>query len=213
MALALAAWCHAQTSVYNWVEDVETQKAEALSLAERAANLSTDDPLVLTILGMVHTLARNYGTARVLLERAIALDPNSAWACSRLGWLAAYTDRAEEAHSYFDKALRLSPVDPMNFNNYVGLGLAFQVAGDDGAAAEMFQRALDERPNAHWIHRQLAPALLGAGKEQEARKSFKALLAAYPGFSIKRYKEAMVLSPRLLDRVGEQLARLGLPED
>jgi hypothetical protein len=30
-------------------------------------------------------LRRNYGTGRVLLERAVALDPNAAWAWRRLG--------------------------------------------------------------------------------------------------------------------------------
>lgn len=212
LALALAAWCHAQSSVYNWVEDIESAKAQALELAERAASLSAEDPLILTVLGTVHTFARNYGAARVLLERAVALDPNSAWASSRLGWLSTYADRPDEAHSYFEKALRLSPIDPMNFNNHVGIASAFQVAGNDAAAAEMFQRALDERQNAHWIHRNLAPALLGAGKETEARKSFEALVAAYPNLTVKHFKEAMVFSPRVLDRIGEQLAILGLPE-
>ena len=212
LALALAAWCHAQRSVYNWADDIEAAKVEALSLAERAASLSADDPLILAVLGTVHTFARNYGAARVLLERAVALDPNSAWACSRLGWLATYADRPEEAFGYFEKALRLSPIDPMNFNNYVGLASAHQVAGDDAAAAQMFQRALDERRNALWIHRNLAPALLGAGREAEAKKSFQALLAAYPGFTIKRFKDAMVFSPQVLDRLAQQLAALGLPE-
>jgi adenylate cyclase len=198
--------------VYNWVEDIETEKATALALAERAANLSHDDPLILTVLGTVHTFARNYGAARVLLQRAVALDPNSAWAHSRLGWLEAYSDRAEEAHKHFEKALRLSPVDPMNFNNYVGTALAYQVEGKDAAAAELFQLALDERRNAHWIHRNLAPALFGAGKLQEARASFDALLAAYPDLTIKRFRDAMAISPRLLDRIGKQLAELGLPE-
>jgi adenylate cyclase len=212
LALALAAWCHAQSSVYNWAEDIEPEKEKALALAERAASLSHDDPLILTVLGTVHTFARNYGAARVLLQRAVALDPNSAWAHSRLGWLAAYTDRPEDAHKHFEKALRLSPVDPMNFNNYAGTACAFQVEGNDTAAAELFQRALDERRNAHWIHRNLAPALLGAGQEREARASFEALLAAYPDLTIKRYKDAMPTSPRVLDRIGQQLAQLGLPE-
>jgi adenylate cyclase len=212
LALALAAWCHAQSSVYNWVEDIEPEKAEALALAERAASLSHDDPLILTVLGTVHTFARHYGAARVLLQRAAALDPNSAWAHSRLGWLAAYTDRPADAHKHFERALRLSPVDPMNFNNYAGTACAFQVEGNDTAAAELFQRALDERRNAHWIHRNLAPALLGAGKEREARESFEALLAAYPDLTIKRYKAAMPTSLRVLDRIGKQLAQLGLPE-
>ena len=40
----------------------------------------------------------------------------------------------------------------MNFNNYVGMASAFQVAGEDNDAADMFLRALDERPNAFWIY-------------------------------------------------------------
>ncbi|MEX2616433.1 MAG: adenylate/guanylate cyclase domain-containing protein [Alphaproteobacteria bacterium] len=213
LALALAAWCHAQTSVYNWVDDINAAKVQALSLAERAANISTEDPLILTVLGTVHTFTRNYGTARILLERAVVLDPNAAWAYSRLGWLETYSDRPEKAQTYFYRALRLSPVDPMNFNNYVGIASALQVAGDDNAAADMFQRALDERHNAHWIHRNLAPALLGAGREREARKSFEVILAAYPGLTVKHFKDAMVFSPQVLDRMGVQLAKLGLPEE
>jgi adenylate cyclase len=213
LALALAAWCWAQRSVYNWVKDIEAAKAEALARAERAANLSSDDPLILAVLGTVHCFARNFGAARVLLERSIAIDPNSAWALSRLGWLEVYADRPDAAKQHFARAIRLSPIDPMNFNNYVGLGCAEQVAGAEEAAVEFYLRALQERPNAHWIHRQLATALYGAGRESEARASRDALLAAYPDMTIKRVKEAMVLSHRVLERMGEQLRALGLPDD
>ena len=212
LALALAAWCHAQRSVYSWVEDIEATMAKAMAHAERAADLSADDPLILTVLGTVHTFARNFGAARVLLERAVALDSNSAWAWSRLGWLATYADRPDEAQAHFAKALRLSPIDPMNFNNYAGLASAYQVAGDDNAAADMFLRALDERPHALWIHRNLAPALWGAGRTAEAHASYNALLAAYPTFTVKRFKESMVFSNRVLDRIGAQLMELGFPE-
>ena len=212
LALALAAWCHAQQSVYNWVDDTSTARAKSLALAERAADLSSDDPLILTVLGTVHTFSRNYGAAKVLLERAVALDPNAAWAWSRLGWLATYTDRPSEAQSHFERALRLSPVDPMNFNNYVGLGSSFQVEGRDDEAAEMFLRALDERPNAHWIHRNLAPALLSAGRDQEARRSYDALVAAYPSSTVADFKEVMVFPPHVLDRIGNLLVQLGVPE-
>jgi adenylate cyclase len=213
LALVLAAWCHAQSSVYNWIDDIEFAKSQALTLAEKAAGLSTDDPLILTVLGTVHTFLRNYGAARIMLERAIALDPNAAWAYSRLGWLDTYADRPAEAREFFEKALRLSPVDPMNFNNLVGIGSSFQVAGDDNAAVEMFQRALYERRNAHWIHRNLAPALLGAGREQEAKQSYEAMMAAYPDITVKRFKDAMVFSPDALDRIGTLLAKLGVPEE
>ncbi len=213
LALALAAWCWAQRSVYNWTSDTAAAKAEALKLADRAASRSADDPLILAVLGTVHTFARNYGVARVMLERAVVLDPNAAWALSRLGWLDVYADRPDEAKAYFEKALRLSPLDPINFNNYVGLASARQVAGEDGAAADLFIRALQERPNALWIHRNLAPALHAAGRHDEAHASRKALLAAYPDFTIRKFNEAMVFSPRVLERISGQLRALGVPEE
>jgi adenylate cyclase len=212
LALAVTAWCWAQRSVYNWVNDIRTAKANALGHAERAASLSADDPLILAVLGAVHTFARNHGTARILLERAVALDPNGAWALSRLGWLEVYSDRPEMARTYFERALRLSPFDPMNFNNHVGLASAHQVAGEDSAAADLFLRALGERPNACWIHRNLAPALLAAGRVAEAEASRDALLAAYPDLTIARYMEALVFSPAVLERIAEQLRALGIPE-
>ncbi len=211
MALALAAWCWAQRSVYNWHDDVDAAQFEAMTRAEHAASLSNDDPLILAVLGAVQTFARHHGTARILLERAVALDPNAAWALSRLGWLEVYADRPLAAFPHFERALRLSPLDPMNFNNHVGIASAHQVAGDDNTAADIFIRALEERPHAYWIHRNLAPALFAAGRLEEARASCDALLEAYPGLTIKRFKSAMVFSPRVLERVSAQLLELGVP--
>jgi adenylate cyclase len=167
LALALAGWCHAQRSVYNWADDIAESQAMARSLAERAADLSGDDPLILAVLGAVHTFVRNYGTARVLLERALALDPNCAWAWSRLGWIDNYSDQPKNAIEKFERALRLSPIDPMNFNNYAGLGSAYEISQDYDKASTLYLRALEERPNARWIYRNLASTLSGAGRTEE----------------------------------------------
>ncbi len=212
LALALAAWCWAQSSVYTWVDDTAAAISQALQLADRAARHATDEPLILAVLGAVHTFARNFGVARIMLERAIALDPNAAWAISRIGWLDVYSDRPVEARIWFEKSIRLSPLDPMNFNNYVGLASVCQVECDDNAAANLFLRALDERPNAIWIHRNLAPALQAAGRFNEARASLTALLATYPKLTITQYKYAMVFSPMALDRIASHLRALGVPE-
>ncbi len=213
LALALSAWCWSQHSVYNWSDEIAVVRARAIEMAERAASLSRDDPLILSVLGVVHTFARNYGTARILLERAIAIDPNSAWALSRLGWLEVYADRPGEAFQHFEHAIRLSPLDPMNFNNLVGIASAHQISGDYNAASDLFQRALMERPSAYWIHRNLAPALLAAGREEEAEASKNTMLAAYPDMTIKRYKEAMVFSPQALEDIAVHLRKLGIPEE
>jgi adenylate cyclase len=212
LALSLAGWCHAQRCVYNWTPDIIDGQAAARMLAERAANLSSDDPVILAVLGAVHTFLRNYGTARVLLERALALDPNGAWAWSRLGWIENYADQPCKAIENFERALRLSPIDPMNFNNYTGMGSAHEVAREYDKAAAFYRRALEEQPHANWIYRNLASALSGAGRLEEAREAFATMMQSYPDLTVSKFKQAMVFSPATLDIMAENLRRLGLPD-
>src|SRR5580698_10552212 len=212
LALSLAGWCHAQRSVYNWADDIAESQASARSLAERAAEMSGDDPVILAVLGAVHTFVRNYGTARVLLERAVTLDSNAAWAWSRLGWLENYADQPQRAIENFERALRLSPIDPMNFNNYVGLGSAHEIAQRYDKAAAFYRRALEERPNAGWIYRNLASSLSGAGEVEEAKRAFAEMMRNYPDLTVAKFKQAMVFSTGPLNRMAENLRKLGLPD-
>ncbi len=212
LALSLAGWCHAQRSVYNWADDIAGSQALARTLAERAAELSGDDPLILAVLGAVHTFVRNHGTARVLLERALVLDPNAAWAWSRLGWLENYADRPARAIENFERALRLSPLDPMNFNNHVGMGSAQEIAQDYDKAAAHYRRALEERPHAVWIYRHLASSLSGADRMEEAKEAYAQMMRSYPGLTGSKYKQAMVFSAPTLERMVDNLKKLGLPD-
>lgn len=212
LALSLAGWCHAQRSVYNWSPNISESQVLARSLAERAAEMSGDDPIILAVLGAVHTFVRNFGTARVLLERAVTLDPNAAWAWSRLGWLENYADQPQKAIRNFERALRLSPIDPMNFNNHVGLGSAHEIAEEYDEAAAFYRRALEERPNAYWIYRNLASSLSGAGRVTEAKQAFAEMMRNYPDLTVSKFKQAMVFSPAALNGMAENLRKLGLPD-
>jgi adenylate cyclase len=212
LALSLAAWCHAQRSVYNWTEDVGASKSNALRLAERAADLSGDDPLVLSVLGTAHTIVRNYGTARILLERAVSIDANAAWAWSRLGWLEAYGGNCKAALAHFERSQRLSPLDPLNFNTFVGMASAYEGAGQYDHAVEFYQRALQERPHATWIYRSYASGLVGAGRMEDARRAYEKLMADYPDLTAEKIRQAMVFSPDFMENMLGNLKRLGLPD-
>jgi len=183
-----------------------------LRLAERAAHVGGDEPLTLTVLGTVHTIARNRETARVILERAIAIDPNSSWAWSRLGWLDVYAGHVETAEQSFHRSMRLSPLDPMIFNNYAGLGLARATAGDYAGAVIHLERALRERPGANWIRRLLTGSLVGAGRIEDARAMAAELLRHEPDFTIRGYQEVVPSGSEFKARIGELLRELGLPE-
>lgn len=212
LALSLAGWCHAQRSVYNWADDIAESQRKAQSLAEQAAQMSGDDPIILAVLGAVHTFLRNHGTARVLLERAVTLDPNAAWAWSRLGWVECYADQPNKGIENFERALRLSPIDPINFNNYVGIGSSHEILQEYDEAVALYRRALQERPNARWIYRNLAACLSGAGRMEEARQAYAELMRSYPDLTISKFKQAMVFSPAVLERMAENLRKVGLPD-
>jgi adenylate cyclase len=100
----------------------------------------------------------------------------------------------------------------MNFNNYVGIGSAHIVAEEYDEAAAFYRRALEERPNAGWIYRNLASSLSGAGRVEEAKQAFAELMRRYPDLTISKFKQAMVFSPAVLNRMAENLRKLGLPD-
>jgi adenylate cyclase len=211
LALALAAWCWAQRAAYTWTDNREACVAEALRLAEKATQAGGDDPLTLAVLGATHSIARNNETARLILEKAVSIDPNSAWAWSRLGWVEAYAGECEKAEENFHHALRLSPLDPINFNNYVGMALANLSVEKYEAAAAFYERALRERPNAHWIRRGLTASLCGAGAMDRAKAMAKELLLHYPDFTITGYVNALPIKPEVRERLVFLLKKLDLP--
>jgi len=172
LALALAAWCHAQQSVYNWTMDLDAARSETLRLARAAAALGGEDPTVMTVLRAAHTIVRNYEIAGRMLEKALTLDPNSAWAWNRSGWLESYLDRADTAIEHFERALRLSPFDPMNFNAFIGIGGTHFVAGRYPETVLWFEKGLLEHPGATWVYRSLVPTYTDLRKFLDRNVSF-----------------------------------------
>jgi adenylate cyclase len=212
LALSLSAWCSGQRVVYNWSQDPDADKRATLEKAQAAADLASDDPFVLTVLGAGLTITREFLAARLMIDKALALDPNSAWGWNRSGWLRTYLDDPATGIEHFEKALRLSPFDPMVFNSYVGIAAAHFVAERYDAAVEWYERACLTNPKAVWINRTLAPSYIFAGKQEKAEACVRKLRAAYPGLTVKAVRGAHVFSERVLDLIAEGLRRAGLPE-
>ena len=212
LALSLAAWCHGQQAVYNWSTTFDATKAEALRLAKHAASLSSNDPLVLTVLGAAYTIINDHNSAGVLLERAVSIDPNSAWAWNRLGWARTYGEKPKDAIEHFETALRLSPYDPMNFNCYIGIGHAYTVARDIDNAILNCERGLKEHPQAIWVYRVLVPAYMEAGRTEDAQAGVRLLLQTYPELTAAKVREAVVFAEAHKNWMCENLIKAGLPE-
>jgi adenylate cyclase len=127
--------------------------------------------------------------------------------------LSAFRGEPEVSLKEFEKALRLSPFDPMNFNCYFGMGLAHLVARRPEQSIESILRGLAERPHATWIYRMLIPALVEAGRLTEARERMSVLKRDYPNLTIRAVREALAFhTEEIIDRYAAGLRQAGLPE-
>jgi len=186
-AHALTAWCHAQEVAYLWSADPEADRAAARAAADRAVDRVQDDPMGLTALGAAFSMALgDLDRATLHTERALALDPNHVWAWARSGWIAVYRDQPAHAVACFERALALSPLDPLEFNFRVGIASAVGMQGDYAEAARIVRAVLDKHPRVAWVYRQYAAFLALSGDVEGARRAIRKLLAVHPGTTVAR---------------------------
>ena len=207
--MALAAWCHAQRSVYNFTGTPAEDRDRAVALARRALARG-GDATVLAVLGNALSAVHDLETADLVTRKALAQDGSSAWAWSRSAWLDVYGGRAGSAIERFTIALELAPHDPLAFNCYVGLGCAHFHAGRYHEAARWQHRAMLEHPSATWVLRTLCPAYALSGAGPEARRSRAALQRRFPELTAAQVTAAIPLPQSFLERVACGLVTAGL---
>jgi adenylate cyclase len=212
-ATALCAWSHAMRAPYYWTNDPEQELDIALCLAKRAASLDSEDPFVLAILSTAYTFSQQVLEAVPLIERSLAIDPNSAFAWQRNGWLRIFLCETDKAISSFERAIRISPLDPYNFNAMIGTGYAHLFAERFEEGLEWVTKGIATRPSATWAWRAVALAYVGLGRMDDAKEAIAKFLAANPGMTVSRVAKTL-LSPNLALRQWhlDGLRKAGLPE-
>ncbi|MFN4089435.1 MAG: winged helix-turn-helix domain-containing tetratricopeptide repeat protein [Alphaproteobacteria bacterium] len=210
LAHALLSWCHGQQLAYNWTRYPQPHRERALDLARRAAALDGGDPLVLILLGTAECLAADVTAAAAHIAMGLDLDPNSAWGWNRSGYIHCYLGQPGTASAHFERALRLSPFDPMRHNVYVGMGLAAFVGERYDDALQWIDKALLENPRILWVHRLLAACAAMAGDGPRARRSVAFVEGYAPGITVEDIVRAIPhQDPRVRERYREALASAG----
>lgn len=215
-AYALLAWCHSQNVVYLWSVDAEAERRLIRKAVDTAVPMIGDDPLAMTALGAA--LGQSLGKhdrARTYVDAALALDPNSAWAWARRGWIILQLEEFEAAKQCFERALRLSPLDPLAFNFRFGVAACLGHMEEYGEASQMLRDILNRYPEVVCGHRMLAAFAALAGDLETARASVKALRKAHPHVSIAvmRSHHPSRGTPRIFDRLLKGWRLAGLPEE
>ena len=213
-AYAMAARCISFRKSTMILEPSSPELAEAVRLARLGAANGADDAIALAGAGAVLIyVGMDLEAGALLIERACTLNPNSALAWSRAGFAKIYLGDHSTAIANFERALRLSPVDPGRYNFLFGKAYALCLAGRHDDAVAFAERVLSERPD-------LVPALevrtvayAAAGRMDEARRSGRDLIRVAPQYRVSTVAAWMgPHRPEDLELLLESLRRAGLPE-
>jgi adenylate cyclase len=163
---------------------------------------------------VIATLAGERAFGMSAIERALALNPNSALAWNFNGWLQGFSNRPAPAIEALQRAIRLSPLDARRWMFWGGLALAHLIAGRYEKAIEW---ANQHCTNIQWRCTSSACRAVACSRLdriEEGRECIRRFCELRPGSTVTGVEGAMrtVLSPEVLAIYAEGLRRAGLPE-
>jgi adenylate cyclase len=119
-----------------------------------------------------------------MIDHALTLNPNSALAWSFRGWVAACQDQADPAIEALQRAMRLSPLDPLRWIFFGGMSFANLVARRFSQSIDWADRSLREQPRYASVYRVKAIACAHLDRVEEARECARHILVLQPAFTI-----------------------------
>jgi adenylate cyclase len=210
-AATIAGACHFVNIAQAWAADPKSETAEGMRLLRLALSIDGNDAEPLSLLGrMLAFSSGDLDTAREMVDRAVALNPNSAFAWDQRGWTCVIAGQPEEAIRSFERAIRLSPFDPGLILIFAGMGIAFIGLGRFDEAVAVAKKALGQNQTLALSYRCLASALVHLGREAEAREAAAGLLELEPDFRISEWVARGGVSRAQMYIDG--LRKAGLPE-
>jgi adenylate cyclase len=210
LVAALASHCHRLNATLGYSGDPQFDKNEAVRLFRLALSVDDSDPETLALAAVVSAFMVGDCESEIeMADRAVALNPNSfrAWSCR--GQVYRIAGLLEEAVQSFERAIRMSPLDPLLHRTYTGMGIALIELRRFDEAVVTARKALRHTPYPG-AYRCLACALAHLGRDAEAREAAVRLLEVDPGFTISAWiaRGGQTNSKLLI----EGLRKAGLPE-
>jgi adenylate cyclase len=176
-----------------------------------ALSVDNDDPQTLAAAAVISAFMVGDSEGEIeMADRAVALNPNSYLAWSGRGHVYRIMGLPEEAVRSFERAIRMSPVDPVLYQTFGGIGSALIELGRFDEAIVAGKKAQRLNPAYQVSYRCLASAFAHLGRDAEAREAAARVLEVDPGFTISAmiarggYSNSKVLI--------EGLRKAGLPE-
>lgn len=200
--------------VYFDVESSEAHLSEAVAIGRRGVELDEQDALVRFMHGRALLACKAYGDAIAELKLAVDLNPCMAVSYCGLGDSLTYEGRFSEAIACFERAIDLSPFDPMRWAFYSYRALAHLLAGQFEEALEWSHRAT-RIPNAHFTAFAHQVSALGhLGRDGVLPTAIGELLRRRPDYTCNLARKGLfyVKQPQQIETYIEGLRKAGITE-
>lgn len=187
---------------------------EAVEIARKGVRLDDRDAAVRFMYGRALLARQSYGEALGELEAAVNLNPNLAVVYCGLGDSLAYEGRISEAIPYFQRAISLSPFDPLRWAFYSYGALAYLFAREFELAEDWAHKAT-RVPNCHyWGYAHRVAALGYLRRADELDSALAELRKIKPDFTCRLARERLfyVKSQDQIALYLDGLRRAGVPE-
>ncbi|MHC4409883.1 MAG: tetratricopeptide repeat protein, partial [Planctomycetota bacterium] len=170
--------------ILGFTPDRGVDLAQALESGRIAVRLDENDPFAHVALGRVHTNIGEHDNAIAACDRAIALNPNYANAYFGRAHSLWLSGRPEEALSSHDRAMRLSPRDPVLWAFMASKAIALLLLDRYDEALEWSRRAQQQPAFAIWALMPEVSALALLGRLDEARSAMERVKQLKPDVSV-----------------------------
>ena len=213
-AYGRAASCYAYGRGVGWVSDKTDEIAEVMRLTRRAIELGRDDAIALAASGWaLAVIVRDFEQAAALIDRALALNPNSAEAWHTGGWIKGWLGEPVSAIECFGRAMRLNPLDARMRGMRTGTAYSHFLLGCYEEAASWAAKTLQDSPDFPAALRVAAASNAMLGRLEQAHQAIVRLRHLLPGLRVSNLKDIVPQRrPEDLARYEEALRRAGLPE-
>jgi TolB-like protein len=214
LAHGMAAFCCYWRKISGWLSDPTREIAEGTRLAHRAVELGKDDALALTRAG--HALGHfgaDLDSCIALLDRALVLNPNltAAWYLS--GFQRISRGEPDSGIERFERAMRLSPMDPEMVRMQTGMTMCHLFAGRFDCASSWAEKASRGPPSFLLAFSIIAATHALAGRMDDAQRAMSHCRRLTPALRVSNLEDWVLLRrPEDLATLADGLRRAGLPE-
>ena len=208
----LATWIQ-RRRIYGFMQNEASEIAEGVRFAHQAVLLDPHDPIVLTesAFALGH-LNSDLAMAIPWLDRAIALNPNSAHAFGRGAIVRTFAGAYETAADHSERAMRLSPFDMWTY-------VFTKARGDSHLYRQQYLEAVDWLQKSAQQNRMHAPtflslssALARLGRMDESRAAMARLLELRPMSSVTWQRQHRLNREEDFEYMLQGARLAGLPE-